>query len=179
MCVPLLLKHSLEAARAYMLLLSRSVVHAHVQITVVGALGDAVYDGSIYTKGGHSVGRVVDGYFRLSPAAAPPPRARSAGCVVCVLSRALRPSQLAAGERNMTLYAPGSSFQRLPLRRAPFIGSFRSPLHPGCTTRRPSPTPGPPSAERSNGFQYTTNGHVLCAKRRQEDTKTPPPRPQP
>ena len=90
MCVPLLLKHSLEAARAYTLLLSRSVVHAHVQITVVGALGDAVYDGSIYTKGGMIRGPGRPSFARRATGRPPrPPRARSAGCVaVCVVARA-------------------------------------------------------------------------------------------
>ena len=74
------------------------------------------------------------------------PRARSAGCVVCVLSRALRPSQLAAGERNMTLYAPGSSFQRLPLQPSP-LHRFIS-LAPAPRLHDPTTVPDPGPAER-------------------------------
>ena len=83
------------------------------------------------------------------PAAARPrpgPRARSAGCGVCVLSRALRPSQLAAGERNMTLYAPGSSFQRLPLQPSP-LHRFIS-LAPAPRLHDPTTVPDPGPAER-------------------------------
>ena len=147
MCVPLLLKHSLEAARAYTLLLSRSVVHAHVQITVVGALGDAVYDGSIYTKGGHSVGRVVDGYFPSFPSGrAPAPRPLPAGCVaVCVVARASAFAACGWGEEYDSLRSglkfPATASPPSPLHR--FISLAPAPrLHDPTTV----PDPGP--AER-------------------------------
>ena len=76
----------------------------------------------------------------------PAPRPLRGLCSVCVVARASAFAACAAGERNMTLYAPGSSFQRLPLQPSP-LHRFIS-LAPAPRLHDPTTVPDPGPAER-------------------------------